>query len=109
MFIAMVMTFVAAEAVAAPHKEKKQIETTEFSVDIDCEKCVKKIMDFMPHQKGIEDVKVDLKREIATVKYDKAKSSDAAIIKLFSKIHIKAKKYVPAPPKKDLTPSKDHR
>lgn len=103
MVIAMVMTVGIAETMAAP-KHKKQIETTTFEVDMDCPECVKKIMNYIPMQKGVEDVKVDLKAGRVTVTYDKHKASDAMIIKYFSKIKKKAKVYVPAPPKKDPTP-----
>ncbi len=108
MVIAMVMTVGIAESIAAPKAPKapKELVTTTFEVDVNCPDCVKKIMNFIPMQRGIVDVSVDLPRHRATVTYDKRKSSNAAIVKHFAKIHIKAKVHVPAPPKKDPAPNK---
>ncbi|MFI3323363.1 MAG: heavy-metal-associated domain-containing protein [Rikenellaceae bacterium] len=100
MVIAMVMTAGVAQTMAAP-KEKKQIETTTFEVDMECQECVKKIMNYIPMQKGIEDVKVDLKAGRVTVTFNELEVSNATIIKYFAKIKKKAKVYVPAPIKKD--------
>ncbi len=108
MVIAMVMTAGIGQTMAAPH-EKKHLETTIFEVNIDCHECVKKIMNYIPMQKGIEDVKVDMKSHRVTVVFDAHKSSNAAIIKHFAKIKKKAKVYVPAPPKKDPSPQPSHR
>lgn len=93
MAIAMVMTLSVTNLSAAPKKEKKgsKIETVSFVTSIDCDHCVKKVMNFMPTQKGIKEVVVDLPTKVIKVGYDNRKSSEEAIIKLFDKIDVEAK------------------
>ncbi len=91
MFVALMVTFTATDSFAAGKKENTKITTTEFLTDIDCDHCVKKVMDFMPFQKGIKSVKVDMPTKVINVSYDNRKSSDEAVIKLFEKIDVKAK------------------
>ena len=73
---------------AAP---QKKTVTTVFSVDIDCEHCVKKIMNNVPSLgKGVKDVQVNLQKKEATVVYDASKNSDENIVKGFASIKVKA-------------------
>ena len=59
--------------------------------DIDCEHCVKKIMNNVPSLgKGIKDVKVDLPKKEVTVIYDASKNNDENIVKGFATIKVKA-------------------
>lgn len=87
MFIACVMTFAAGESLAA---EKKEIATVEFLSDIDCAGCVEKIMNFIPFQKGVKRVNVDLPTKRITISYDTAKSSEERLIELLEKIEVEA-------------------
>ena len=69
--LALVMGLGMCAAAGKP-AQKKEV-TTVFVTDIDCEHCVKKIMNNVPSLgKGIKDVKVDLpKKEVkgfATIK-----------------------------------------
>ncbi|MFR9524416.1 MAG: heavy-metal-associated domain-containing protein [Rikenellaceae bacterium] len=110
--VAMVMTFGVAESYAGVFSKKTTTTLqTQFITNIDCNKCVTKIMNYVPHQKGISEVKVDLPQKIVTVNYDKSKSSNSAIIKHFKKIDVQAKVYVQpqATPSKTVvsTPSQD--
>ena len=62
---------------AAEKPANKKTVTTVFTTDIDCEHCVKKIMNNVPSLgKGVKDVQVDLpKKEVtvlSTVGYDEA-------------------------------------
>ena len=62
-----------------------------FTTDIDCEHCVKKIMNNVPSLgKGVKDVKVDLPKKEVTVVYDSTKNSDDNIVKGFASIKVKA-------------------
>lgn len=62
----------------------KKTVTTVFTTDIDCEHCVKKIMNNVPSLgKGVKDVKVDLPKKEVTVVYDSTKNSDDNIVKGF--------------------------
>ncbi len=90
--IAMVMTVGVAEISAASKTKtnKVTIETTQFKTDIDCDHCVNKVMNYMPTQKGIKEVKVDLPKKIITISYDSAKTNTKTIIKRFKNIAIEA-------------------
>ena len=69
----------------------KKIVTTVFVTDIDCDHCVKKIMNNVPSLgKGIKDVKVDLPKKEVTVVYDGTKNDDANIVKGFASLKVKA-------------------
>ena len=72
---------------AAQKAADKKTVTTVFTTDIDCEHCVKKIMNNVPSLgKGVKDVKVDLPKKEVTVVYDSTKN----IVKGFASIKVKA-------------------
>ena len=76
--LALVMGLGMCAAAGKP-AQKKEV-TTVFVTDIDCEHCVKKIMNNVPSLgKGIKDVKVDL-----------PKKEDENIVKGFATIKVKA-------------------
>ena len=76
---------------AAQKAADKKTVTTVFTTDIDCEHCVKKIMNNVPSLgKGVKDVKVDLPKKEVTVVYDSTKNSDENIVKGFASIKVKA-------------------
>ena len=76
---------------AAGKPAAKKIVTTVFVTDIDCDHCVKKIMNNVPSLgKGIKDVKVDLPKKEVTVAYDGTKNDDANIVKGFASLKVKA-------------------
>ncbi len=86
--LALVM---GAGMVMAAKPADKKVVTTVFAVDIDCDHCVKKIMNNVPSLgKGIKDVTVDLPAKEATVTYDATKNSDEQIVKGFASIKVKA-------------------
>ena len=65
--------------------------TTVFTTDIDCEHCVRKIMNNVPSLgRGVEDVRVDLAKKEVTVVYDAAKNSDEKIVEGFASLKVKA-------------------
>ena len=94
--LALVMGLGMCAAAGKP-AQKKEV-TTVFVTDIDCEHCVKKIMNNVPSLgKGIKDVKVDLPKKEVTVIYDASKNNDENIVKGFATIKVKAEpKKVPA-------------
>ncbi len=71
-------------------KAEKKTVTTVFCTDLDCEHCAQKIMNTIPFEKGIKDVKVDVPTKKVTVVYDASKNSDEALIEAFDKIKVKA-------------------
>ena len=76
---------------AAGKPAAKKIVTTVFVTDIDCEHCVKKIMNNVPSLgKGVKDVQVDLPKKEVTVVYDGTKNNDENIVKGFASLKVKA-------------------
>ena len=71
-------------------KTEKQVVTTVFCTDIDCEGCARKVYNSIPFEKGVKDVKVDVKAKTVTVQYDASKNSDEALVNAFTKIKVKA-------------------
>ena len=66
---------------AAQKAADKKTVTTVFTTDIDCEHCVKKIMNNVPSLgKGVKDVKVDLPKKEVTVVYDSIAESRVASV-----------------------------
>lgn len=71
--------------------DAKKVVTTVFTTDIDCDHCVKKIMENVPSLgKGVKDVKVDLPKKEVAVTYDTSKNDNETIIKGFASIKVKA-------------------
>lgn len=91
--VAMVMTLGITQLSAATKQEKTVIETTKFSVNINCADCEKKIMNYIPYQKGVESVTIDSRNKVATVVYNSKKASTSSIIKYFKKIDFVASVY----------------
>lgn len=102
--LALLWSFGAFAASGSAKKEKKTV-TTVFVTDIDCDHCVRKIMNNVPVLgKGIEDVRVDLSKKEVTVVYDASKNDDAHIVKGFASLKVKATpKSAPA---KDAAPQR---
>ena len=73
-----------------PKKGGKNLTTTVFMTNLDCQGCAKKITDNIPLAKGVEDVKVDVDTKTVTVTFDAAKTNNEALVKAFAKIKIKA-------------------
>lgn len=72
-------------------KGAEKARTTVFVTDIDCEHCVRKIMDNVPSLgKGVKDVKVDVATKQVAVTYDPAKNSDENIVKGLASLKVKA-------------------
>lgn len=90
-FCCLVALLGAGVSMAAKPAAGKKTVTTVFTTDIDCEHCVKKIMNNVPSLgKGIKDVSVDLRKKEVTVVYDATKNSDENIVKGFATIKVKA-------------------
>lgn len=75
---------------SAKDAKKASTVTTVFKTDIDCEHCAKRIMDNIPFEKGVKDVKVDVPSKTVTVVYDASKNDAAGLVKGFAKIRVKA-------------------
>lgn len=87
----LALTMGVGVCAAAGKPAAKKIVTTVFVTDIDCDHCVKKIMNNVPSLgKGVKDVKVDLPKKEVTVVYDGTKNDDANIVKGFASLKVKA-------------------
>ena len=75
---------------AAKDAKKASTVTTVFKTNIDCEHCAKRIMDNIPFEKGVKDVKVDVPTKTVTVVYDASKNNVEGLVKGFAKIRVKA-------------------
>ena len=95
-FIALVIALLAmvvGVAVAAPKtKAEKKIATVAFITDLDCEHCAQKVMNSIPFEKGVKDVKVNVPTKTVTVQFDEAKNSVESLTKAFASIKIKVVK-----------------
>lgn len=85
------LAMVVGVTVAAPKAEKK-IATVVFTTDLDCHHCAEKVMNTIPYERGIKDVRVDVPTKTVTVKYDEAKNSIELLTKAFESIKVKVVK-----------------
>ena len=69
-------------------KEKKSVI---FSVNMDCETCQKKIERNIAFEKGVQDLKTNLKEKTVTVTYDSSKTDVKKLTAAFKKIGFEAK------------------
>lgn len=86
--MAVVAIMAVAVSTAAP-KAEKQIVTTVFVTDIDCEGCAKKITNTIPYERGIKNLKVDVATQSVSVTYDASKNSVEQLTKAFESIKVK--------------------
>jgi copper chaperone CopZ len=98
-FIAILL--VAFPAILVAQDKDKTTETVKFKTSIDCATCVNSIMGSLPLEKGIKDVKCDLKTKEVTVTYQKEKNNPEQIKKNIEKLGFTAKVVAPeSAPKK---------
>ena len=63
-----------------PSKKKKgEVKEVTFVVEFDCENCAKKIRENVAFEKGVKDLKVTLEDKTVALKYDAAKTTEAAL------------------------------
>ena len=89
--VVVLMLIAAIPAFASGQDKKKDVETVKYSTSIDCNNCVNKIMTNLVHEKGISDVKCDLKTKEVTVTYKKTRNSPEEIKKALEKLGFTAK------------------
>ncbi len=72
-------------------KKKDTKETTKFLVtNMDCENCVKKVEKNIAFEKGVTDLKCDLKTKTVEVTYNTDKTTEKKLIAAFKKIKFDA-------------------
>ena len=83
--------FAASMASAQDSKAKNKKQTKKFFVEsMDCDNCVKKIEKNISFEKGVTDLKCDLKTKIVEVTYRSDKTTDEKLLAAFEKIDKKA-------------------
>jgi len=84
--IALVMMLGAGVALTAQNKPASNKEKVTFDVSMTCENCQKKIEKNIAFEKGVTDMKVDLKSKTVEIEFKKSQTSveklQAAIVKL---------------------------
>ncbi len=65
---------------------RKQRETAVFYVEIECDKCVKRIQENIAFEKGLKDMLIDREKQTVTLTYDPQKTDTATLKLAFEKI-----------------------
>lgn len=65
--------------------QKKGQKKTIFRVEMDCQSCVNTIEKNIPWEKGVTDLKCDIKTQTVEVTYKTSKTNDANLIAAFKK------------------------
>jgi len=87
----IIMLLVAVPAIMKAQEKDKNVQTVKYTTSIHCEDCVNKIMTNLPREKGIKDVKCDVKTKEVTVSYNKEKNNPVEIQKTIEKLGFTAK------------------
>lgn len=87
--ICAMFTFAMVSAQEA--KTDKKNTTTKFYIEnMSCDHCIQTIEKNIAFEKGVTDLKCDLKTKTVTVTYKNDKTSDAKLVTAFGKIKYKA-------------------
>jgi copper chaperone CopZ len=74
--------------------KKNEAEVT-FKVSVDCDHCKKKIMNSIPHEKGVKDLKVDISKQEGWVKFDDRRTDKAKLQKAIEKLNFTVTEIAP--------------
>lgn len=66
--------------------QKKGQKKTVFHVEMDCQSCVNNIEKNIPWEKGVTDLKCDIKTQTVEITYKVGKTDDSKLIEAFKKI-----------------------
>jgi copper chaperone CopZ len=89
--LALALLTVAGASAQKTEKAAKQIVTTVFITDIDCEGCTKKIYDNF-YGKGVRSVKCDVATKSVAVTYDASKNTPEGLKPSFADLKVKVVK-----------------
>lgn len=93
--LALALLTVAGASAQKASKPAKQIVTTVFITDIDCENCAKKIYDNF-YGKGVKSIKCDVATKTVSVTYDASKNSPEGLKPSFGDLKVKVFKHMTA-------------
>ena len=84
----MVVVLSAAMSVNA---QKKNEKTVIFNANLHCESCKAKVQKNIPYEKGVNDLKVDMKTQTITVTFREDKNTTENLQKAIEKLNIEVK------------------
>lgn len=93
--LALALLTVAGASAQKASKPAKQIVTTVFVTDIDCENCAKKIYNNF-YGKGVKSIKCDVATKTVSVTYDASKNSPEGLKPSFGDLKVKVFKHMTA-------------
>ena len=93
--LALALLTVAGASAQKASKPAKQIVTTVFVTDIDCENCAKKMYDNF-YGKGVKSIKCDVATKTVSVTYDASKNSPEGLKPSFGDLKVKVFKHMTA-------------
>jgi copper chaperone CopZ len=85
------LLLIALPVLLSAQEKPKTTETVKFITSIDCDACVNSIMTNLPQEKGIKDVKCDLKTKEVSVTYQKKNNNPEQIRRSIEKLGYTAK------------------
>ena len=91
--IILAVALLAVAGTAVAQKAAKQIVTTVFITDLDCENCAKKVYDNF-YGKGVRSVKCDVATKSVAVTYDATKNTPENLVNSFADLKLKVSKHM---------------
>lgn len=85
-YLAIFLMAVAVSAVAAAAVKSKKENTVVFRTSIDCNNCVKKVVENVSFEKGVTDLDADLRTKNVTISFDAAKTDTTKLAKAIRKL-----------------------
>lgn len=87
--LVLVIVMVAHAGVYAEKKEvKPKTKTVVYQATLHCESCKAKVEKNIPYEKGVKDLKVDMKAQTVTVTFREDKNTSEKIQKALEKLKI---------------------
>lgn len=87
--LALVIVMLTNVGVNAEKKEvKSKTKTVVYKADLHCESCKAKVEKNIPYEKGVKDLKVDMKAQTVTVTFREDKNTQEKIQKAIEKLKI---------------------
>lgn len=87
LFVLLAVCVVSANA----QGKKKKTDTVCFEVNLSCQNCQKKIEKNISWEKGVKDLKVDLKEKTVRIEYDTKKTSPERLKEAIEKLDFTCK------------------
>jgi copper chaperone CopZ len=89
--LVLLLALLFSISIAAEAQKDKKTAVTFSVVGLDCENCQKKVEKNIAYEKGVQDLKVNLKEKKVTVTFDSSKTDVKKLTAAFKKIGFEAK------------------